>query len=253
MLRRLVRAVLPERFRRKIFRARRWFVRLPGVGALRFATLRRTLPLSRTFGCDRGGLPVDRHYIEQFLASTSRDIRGHVLEIGDDRYTRAFGGSGVTASDVAHAEEGNPDANLVADLASGRGLTPDAYDCVILTQTLHCIFDIHAAVRTLHGVLRPGGVALVTLPGISQISRYDLEHWGDYWRFTSLAAEKLFAPVFGPQRVTVCSYGNVLAATAFLYGLTCNELRRRELDARDPDYEVIIGVRAQKGGGARDG
>jgi SAM-dependent methyltransferase len=253
MVRRLVRAALPERFRRLIFRARRWFVRLPGIGELRLATLRRVRPLSRAFGSDRGGLPVDRHYIEQFLAGTSRDIRGRVLEIGDDRYTRAFGGHGVTASDVAHAEEGNPEANLVVDLASGRGLAPDTYDCIILTQTLHCIFDLHAAVRTLHGVLRAGGVVLVTLPGISQISRYDLEHWGDYWRFTSLAAEKLFAQVFGRERVTVCSYGNVLAATAFLYGLTCNELRPRELEAHDPDYEVIIGVRAQKAEGARDG
>jgi SAM-dependent methyltransferase len=253
MLRRLVRAVLPEPLRRRIFRARRWFVRLPGVGELRFATLRRIRPLSRTFGSDRGGLPVDRHYIEQFLARTRGDIRGRVLEFGDDRYTKAFGGPHVRASDVAHAEAGNPDANLVADLASGRGLAPDIYDCIILTQTLHCIFDISAAVRTLHAVLRPGGVALVTLPGISQISRYDLEHWGDYWRFTSLAAEKLFAGVFGPERVTVQPYGNVLAAAAFLYGMTCNELRQRELEARDPDYEVILGVRAQRAGDAQRG
>jgi len=253
MLRRLVRTVLPESFRRRIFRVRRWFVRLPVIGELRFAALRRVRPLSRTFGSDRGGLPVDRHYIERFLEGASLDIRGRVLEIGDSRYTRAFGGLKVSVSDVAHAEEGNAEANLVADLTTGRGLAPDTYDCVILTQTLHCIYDIHPAVRSLHRILRPGGVALVTLPGISQISRYDLEHWGDFWRFTSLAAQRLFAEVFGPERVSVRAYGNVLAAAAFLYGLTCNELRPRELEASDPDYELVIGVRAQRPGDAQPG
>ena len=253
MLRTLVRAVLPEPLRGRIFRARRWFVRLPCVGELRFATLRRVRPLSRNFGSDRGGLPVDRIYIERFLAGTSRDIHGRVLEIGDNRYTRAFGGARASVSDVAHAEEGNPGANLVVDLATGRGLAPETYDCIILTQTLHCIWDIRGAVRTLHGILKPGGVALITLPGISQISRYDLEHWGDYWRFTSLAAEKLFAAVFGPEHVTVQAHGNVLAAVAFLYGLTDNELRPREIETRDPDYEVILGVRAQKAGEPRKG
>jgi hypothetical protein len=46
--------------------------------------------------------------------------------------------------------------------------------------------------------------------------------------------------------VTVTSYGNVLAATAFLQGLAAEELHPEELDYRDPDYEVLISVRAVK-------
>ncbi len=252
MLRRLARAALPETLRRRIFRARRWFVRLPAVGELRFAALRRVHPLSRAFGTDRGGLPVDRHYIEQFLEGAKLDIRGRVLEFGDRRYTSAFGGGKVAASDVAHVEAGNPEANLVADLSTGRGLLPQTYDCVILTQTLHCIYDFRGAIRSLYRILTPGGVALITLPGISQISRYDLEHWGDFWRFTSPAAHRLFAEVFGPRAVSVVAFGNVLAAAAFLYGLTCSELRPRELAARDPDFELLIGVRAQRPAEAPD-
>jgi hypothetical protein len=38
----------------------------------------------------------------------------------------------------------------------------------------------------------------------------------------------------------------VLVAIAFLHGLAEQELRPRELDHRDPDYEVLITVRAQK-------
>jgi hypothetical protein len=38
----------------------------------------------------------------------------------------------------------------------------------------------------------------------------------------------------------------VLAANAFLYGMASQELRQQELDYCDPDYEVIITVRARK-------
>jgi hypothetical protein len=37
--------------------------------------------------------------------------------------------------------------------------------------------------------------------------------------------------------VSVERHGNVLAASALLYGLTSEDLNRNELDFRDPDYE----------------
>ena len=48
------------------------------------------------------------------------------------------------------------------------------------------------------------------------------------------------------------SYGNVLAATAFLQGLASEELKNEELITRDPDYEMLIAVRAQKPAGAAE-
>jgi peptidoglycan/xylan/chitin deacetylase (PgdA/CDA1 family) len=42
------------------------------------------------------------------------------------------------------------------------------------------------------------------------------------------------------------SHGNVLAASAFLYGLALEELNREELDHHDADYDVILTVRAVK-------
>lgn len=82
----------------------------------------------------------------------------------------------------------------------------------------------------------------MTVPGISQISRYDMDHWGDYWRFTTLSARKLFAEVFKTEHVDVQAYGNVLTAVAFLHGFVIGEIREEELSYRDPDYEVVIGV-----------
>jgi SAM-dependent methyltransferase len=117
---------------------------------------------------------------------------------------------------------------------------------VILTQTLQLIYNVRAALRTVKRILKPGGIVLTTVPGISQISRYDMDRWGWFWAFTSLSARRLFQEAFPTTHVRVEAHGNVLAASAFIYGIAYQELDRKELDYCDPDYEVIITVRAVK-------
>jgi SAM-dependent methyltransferase len=219
----------------------------PGDRPVRFGSLRRLTPVSRRFGWDRGGLPVDRYYIEQFLQQHATDVGGRVLEVRDDAYTRRFGGDRVTHADVLHPTADNPKATIIADLSCANEIPNDTFDCIILTQVLPFIPCVHSAVRTLHRILRPGGVVLATVPGISQIVRYDMDRWGDYWRFTSLSARRIFEEAgFSQPDTTVEVHGNVLVATAFLQGLSTKDLRTDELNHQDPDYEVLITVRAVK-------
>lgn len=220
--------------------------RVPPSGWLHFGNLRRLSPISRMFGFDRGA-PVDRYYIERFLQAHAADVRGHVLEVAGRDYTLRFGGERVTGSDVLHVQEGNPEATLVGDLCTGEGIPVDTYDCIILTQVLPFLWDVPAAIANIRRALRPGGVLLATLPGITQISRFDADRWGDYWRFTSMSARRLFGETFGDGNVEVVTHGNVLAATAFLQGVAAGELSEAELDYRDPDYEVTITIRAVRG------
>lgn len=196
------------------------------------------------FGYDRGQ-PVDRYYVDGFLSAYADDIFGITMEIGDDRYTREFGGAAVTRADVLDVDRSNPRATLFADLSDADHLESEQFDAIICTQTLLLVYDVHTAVRALHRLLRPGGVLLVTVPGISRICPSDHEDWLDFWRFTSHSARRLFTDVFGDD-VTVEQYGNVLSAAAALYGLAAEELSKEELDAEDPLYEVIVGVRAVK-------
>ena len=214
---------------------------------MRFGTLQRRNPISRRFGMDRGQC-IDRYYIEAFLGRHRESIRGRVLEIADREYTERFGGDRVTQSDVLHFMQGNTKATMVADLAHGEDLPSEAFDCIILTQTLQHIYEVRSAVQTLQRILIPGGVLLATFPGISQISRYDMDRWGDYWRFTTLSAQRLFDEAFGSPNVTVAAYGNVLAVIAFLHGLAAHELKREELDYVDPDYQLVVAVKAMKDG-----
>jgi GT2 family glycosyltransferase len=216
----------------------------PAVGAVRFGDLRRVTPISGDFGFDRGR-PIDRHYIERFLARHASEIVGRVLEIGDDAYTRRFGGARVTRADVLHVHAGNPRATFVGDLTDARVLPAGAFDCIVLTQTLQLIYDVRAAIACVHRALAPGGVVLATAPGISQIDRGE---WAGSWcwSFTAVSLERLFGEVFDRGAVLIEQYGNVLAATAFLQGLSTDELTREELDAFDWAYPVVYGVRARK-------
>jgi hypothetical protein len=210
--------------------------------------LTRTEPMSRTFGFDRGK-PVDRWYIERFLEEHAADVRGRVLEVAEPTYTQWYGGDDVTQSDVLYAAPGNPAATVVGDLTTGEGLPREAYDCFVMTQTLQVIYDVAAAVRGTREVLAPNGVLLATVPGISQISREDRRDWGDWWRFTSDSARRLFAEAYGPENVELEAHGNVLSAACFLYGLAAEELSEEELAHRDPDFELLMTIRAVKRGG----
>lgn len=206
-------------------------------------------PISRNFGMDRGK-SVDRAYIHEFLWERRDDVHGRVLEIADSGYTDYLGEGAVTHVDVLHAKKHLPWVTLVGDLVTGEGIPRDAFDCIILTQTLHLIYDVHAAVRTAHDALKPGGVVLATLPGVSQISQYDRREWGDFWRFTSDSVRRLFGDVFDPDQVEVVAYGNVLVAAAFLYGYALEDLDPAEVAHRDEDYDFLIAVRAVRSPGS---
>lgn len=214
------------------------------------AGLGGTVPLSDNWGQDRGA-PIDRHYIEAFLTEHRGDIRGAVIEVRDSAYTDRFG-TGVHQREVLDIDSDNPRATIVADLTAADAVPADRFDCFILTQTLQFIYDTTAALHHAHRMLRPGGVLLATVPAVSRLApRYGLER--DYWRFTPASCARLFGGAFGSERVTVRSYGNVRTGTAFLLGMAREELSRRELDAHDPYFPLILAVRAVKRPAAETG
>lgn len=234
-----IRNAVPPRLRPPLKNALR---RVRALGVARVGYLRRTTPLSRQFGSERG-LPIDRYYVEQFLTRNAHAIAGRVLEVGDAAYTRRFGGSRVSQADVLNINAGHPETTIVADLANADAIPDDAFDCLVITQTLQLVYDLPAAVRTLRRILKPGGTLLATFPGISQLSA---DEWAGtwYWAMTPLAAERLFSDAFGASNVDVAHHGNVLTSMAFLRGMAAHELRRTELDAPDPQYPMLVTVRA---------
>lgn len=227
--------------RRRLIRA----TRRPRVGGIDFGDLGRTTPVSRNWGFDRG-TPIDRLYIERFLEAHAADIRGRVLEVSNNDYTLRYGGARVTHSDVLHHCEGNPRATVVADLTEPCTRLEGAFDCIICTQTLQFIYEARRAVAQLHRWLKPGGTLLATVPGISQVSREDMQQTGDYWRFTDAALKRMLGDEFGGEAIEVHAHGNVLASVCLLQGVAVEDCDRALLLEDDPQFQLLLTVRATR-------
>jgi glycosyltransferase involved in cell wall biosynthesis len=217
---------------------------LPPIGQIAYGDFNRLTPLCANFGFTRGGA-IDRYYVENFLRAESACIKDRVLEIGDNSYTLHFGGEKVSVSDILHVDASNLHATYIGDLGYAPQLPDNAFDCLILTQTLHLIYDFKGALQTCHRILKPGGTLLLTVPGITPI---DPGEWKEtwYWSFTDKALRRIVTEVFGQGQVSTQSFGNVHVAAAFLYGVGRPELSSEKLDFYDPQFQVINTVKAVK-------
>ncbi len=223
---------------------RRYLIQWPRMGKVDFGSFYRTTPISPIFGLDRGQ-PIDRYYIDQFLGKHQEDIRGRCLELGDDTYIKKFGGDRVDQIDVLAVVEGTPGATITADLTKADHLPSDRFDCILFTQSLQMIYELKIALRTLHRILKPGGTLLLTSHGISKIGRrLGRDGWGEYWHITAQSADFLFAETFPKAHVEVSTYGNVLTAMCSLHGMCAEEIPASDLDVCDPDFELLVTVRA---------
>ena len=241
--RRFWRERVPERVRQQVNDVRAERRRSKWRKPRDLGDLRRTSPFS-TWGESRGG-PIDRYYVEQFLARHATDIQGRVLEVAGDEYVSRFG-TAVRHADILDIKEDNPRATFVGDIAEAPGVPDDAFDCVLVTQLLPFVYDVQAALRTAHRILVPGGVLLVTTPGICRIAPVEAEIFGHWWNLTSMSLGRITEEAFGVGNVEVETFGNVLAAAAFLYGLGPFDITPDELAVHDPAFEVTVAARAVK-------
>ena len=207
-----------------------------------FGDLRRTTPFDPFYGFGRGQ-PIDRFYIERFLAGARDSIRGRILEVGDDRYASRFGSS-VTSVDILDIDPANERATIVDDLSVGAAIPRGAFDCVIVTQVLQLVRDIDRAIHILREALAPGGALLATMPGLSQTVLDTEGEW--FWNLTRASARHLFETHFAPSDLDIESFGNVLGATAFLQGLAVEELEPAELEVNDQHYQLLVAIRATR-------
>jgi SAM-dependent methyltransferase len=210
-----------------------------------YSKLRRLTPYRKSFGWRRGKC-IDRYYIEKFMSANRQYIRGDVLEIGDNTYTKLFLGDDYKNSHIGDIDPGNRLATILFDLENCNEIEDKTFDTIILTQVLQYMENLPRVVRNLHRILRPGGAILATIPGIVQLMPSMSGIGTEYWRFTRHSVELIFRPHFKPEAMDISTFGNVLSAVAFLHGLVVAELKTAELEYNDPDYEVIISIRATR-------
>ncbi len=197
-------------------------------------------PISERFGLERG-TPVDRFYIEQFIAGKAHLIVGRVIEIAEKTYTEKYGKK-VDIAEILHVDKNDKTATIIADLTVLDSVPDSIADTFICTQTLNFIYDTQTAVKSIHKILKPRGKAIITVAGLSQISRFDMDRWGDYWRFTDKSLRLLLAETFGEDNVHIEIMGNVYGATMLLQGISFEEVNIAKLAVKDDNYQVILGA-----------
>lgn len=197
-------------------------------------------PLLNTWA-DRGST-IHRTYLDQFLQQVCVDIKGHCLEFEEDRYTSIWGGNKVTKLDILNKETDNPNSTIIADLTQPNDIPSDTFDCIICTYVLHIIPELDRFVADLHRILKPGGVLLIAVPGITiHFCQYE-----ELWRFTRQGLHLILSKVFPSENITTQSYGNSLTATGELRGMVAFDFTAAQLNYQDPRYALVVCARAVK-------
>jgi|tagenome__1003787_1003787.scaffolds.fasta_scaffold20683374_2 SAM-dependent methyltransferase len=203
------------------------------VTRARFGDLRHTEPVSE-WGFGRG-TPVDRWYIERYLAERAHLVHGRALEVKEDLYASRFGAQHV---DVLDIDPENSSATIVGDLCDISTLPSAAYDVAVVTQTLQLVPRPVDAIRNLVAALRPGGSLVLTVPAVSRLAGST-----DRWRWTPMGMRDLLSEAAPSDAdIEIVGLGNNLSARAFLFGLAVHDLDERVLEHSDPDYPMVVGA-----------
>ena len=200
-------------------------------------------PLSSKFGNGRG-TPIDRYYIENFLEKNKSIITGDVMEIADNTYTYRFG-SNLNDVKCLHVNGWGKNA-IKGNLETGEGIVENSVDCLICTQTIQFIFDVDSVAANIHKILKPGGTALITAAGISYLSMYDYNNWGEYWKFTRQSMQRLFEKYFEKENIEVDTFGNSKIAMGMMYGLCREDFTCEDLDYCDEQFPLIVVASVRK-------
>ena len=206
--------------------------------SVRWGNLRTLHPIGGRYGHDRGA-PVDRHYIERFLAEHAERIHGDVLQLKGANHSRRLGNE--VRCHVVDIDPENTEADLHAGLNIPRSLPAEVLDCVILTQVLRFLAPEQALCGVWASIV-PGGTLLITVPTLGRLDPHLAAI--DFWRWTPGRLAELLGRVGMPAQGT--GYGNMLACVAALLGLSVQDLSAEELDVNDPCFPLVACAHADK-------
>jgi SAM-dependent methyltransferase len=210
----------------------------PGPGSIDFGDLKRRWPFSHRFGFDRGA-PVDRYYLQQFVAAIGPKVRGRCLEIGGTLVNRGVYKLEVDEFRTLDLPHSGVADDLMGDAADPDVFAADSWDSILAFHVLEHCPDPFAVVHNIHRWLTPGGHAFIVVPCAQRMHNFP----GDYWRFMPDGLRVLFKEF---AEAHVSAYGNPLTVVSSFLGLSHTELPPEDMDFVHPDYPVISCVVARK-------
>jgi SAM-dependent methyltransferase/uncharacterized protein YbaR (Trm112 family) len=82
-----------------------------------------------------------------------------------------------------------PEVDIVCDLTQSNPFRQGCFDAILLMNVLEHVYDSHALLASLAGMLKPGGSLVVAIPFLVKMHQEPL----DYVRYTHYALERLGA------------------------------------------------------------
>lgn len=202
----------------------------------------RTTPVNRLWGQEQGKA-LDRPFIEKFMATHAGDVYGRILEIKSPEYAQKYARPDGEI-DILDIDSENRDATIIDDLQEASKIADESYDCIILTQVLQFIPNVERAVATVARILRPGGVLLLSAPGITQT--VDSRDGAFLWSFFGPGLKLLLSRQFDAKKLVLEAHGNAGLAASFLMGLPVEAVPSDLFAVHDPEYPIVLTARAVK-------
>ncbi len=202
--------------------------------------------ISNDFGFSRG-MPVDRWYIHNFFLDNSTLIKGSCLEFGELTYLNKYGTALNNKVIFSYSDIVLQKSNEISgDLTKYSQLPELMFDCIVCVNVINFIYDTNAALLGMKKMLKNDGFLILTVAGpCAHISRYDMNRWGDYWRFTDKSL-RLFLNQNGFEVQKLISFGNPQSVIAQINGYCVNDLKGNEIFSHHEDYQLVICAVATK-------
>lgn len=203
-----------------------------------WGSLRRLMPVCGNFGFTRGW-PVDRYYLDQYIAKISNLVTGNVLEVGvyvSDPMKKKFPHSkSFHAVDVIKTDK----VDYAGDIHERSLFSEGSFDTILCFNVLeHCKMP-WVVVENMHHWVKKGGQVFCMVP-VTQRRHEDPK---DCWRILPQSLEWMFKSF---SKAEIHCRGNPLTAVSALLGIPSDELSKKELDFDHPDYPVAAFVSCEK-------
>jgi SAM-dependent methyltransferase len=203
------------------------------------------------YGGTRGS-SIGRSYIDEYIAKfAAPEIEGglRILEVGDNKYS-----SNYFLDSESYILEFIPNSPLVVDSIDQKirgDLTiasslENYFDIIVSTCTLAFTKNPFAAVKSYERILKPGGTLIGVEPFLMQISEWDYEEYGEYFRFTDLGLRELIYSSFkGSPIMGVSPLGNRKTTLAQLHGLVLED-GIQKTTKHESKYATLFGYFVRK-------
>jgi SAM-dependent methyltransferase len=176
----------------------------------------------------------DRTYIQHYIESCKKYIRGDVLEFCGISYVP----NATKCAMIGH-ENIYPEADFYFEMENAATLPDKKFDTIVATQVICYTTEWQKVLENFKSMLKPSGALIITNAGPIYPDCYDEKSYGYKSFYTKKGIKDMMEKTFGSANTfNLRSYGDIYSATKVLF-----EIRRENKDKITTDgyFSVTVG------------